>query len=65
MKESTKALLCLIAIAILVAVAQTMDYSDQVRMEAEQKAEMKAQQAQRRADFMAWRNAMAATGERK
>jgi hypothetical protein len=39
MNQTTKAYLCLGAIAVLVVVAQTMDYHDQLRMEAEMKAE--------------------------
>ena len=57
MSEGTKAMLCLIAIAVLIVVAQTMDYNDQVRMEAEQHA----QAEQRRADYMAWHKAILAT----
>ena len=33
MSEKTKSTLCLIAIAVLVATAQTMDYNDQVQQE--------------------------------
>lgn len=35
MSENLKAALCIAAIALLVALAQTMDYRDQMQLEAE------------------------------
>lgn len=35
MSENLKAALCLAAVALLVALAQTLDYHDQLRLEAE------------------------------
>lgn len=35
MSENLKAALCLAAIALLVALAQTLDYHDQLQMEAQ------------------------------
>lgn len=51
MRETIKATLCLLAIAVLVALAQTMDYNDQ----------QQAQAAAPSGDYLAWHNEMLAT----
>ena len=58
MSENLKAALCLIALAIVMALVQTADFHDQQRIEAE------ASVAQ--AGYVAWREAMLrATGDTK
>jgi lysophospholipid acyltransferase (LPLAT)-like uncharacterized protein len=58
MSEKTKAILSLIAIAVLIAFAQTMDYKEQIQQEAVANT--------RQNIYIAWHNeALAATGETK